>query len=134
MTVCAAAVFADVALFFCVCTDVTVRIRNALWNMRQRGWNLPVHPIHPHGTICSCAPAHSGLPFIHSVMVGVLSLVVRVLVLLEAGCVGKALLTDAADHRALLQVHVHVALQVGHQTEGLAALGAAVAFHLGVDL
>lgn len=58
----------------------------------------------------------------------------RGLVLLVAGCIGKALLTDAADNRELFHVHVHVALQVCEQTEGLAALGAAVAFHLRVDL
>lgn len=57
---------------------------------------------------------------------------VGVLVLLVAGCVGEALLAEAADDRELLQVHVHVALQVCRQAEGLATLGAAVAFHLRV--
>lgn len=51
VTVCAATVLADVALFFCVCTGVTVRIRNALWNMRQRGRSPPGPPIHPHDLI-----------------------------------------------------------------------------------
>lgn len=67
-------------------------------------------------------------------LIGVLSFVVHVLVLLVAGRAGKALLTDGADQRALFGVHVHVALQVRHQTEGLAALGAAVTCHLGVHL
>ncbi len=59
---------------------------------------------------------------------------VHVLVLLVAGCVGKALLAEAADHRPVLRVHLHVALQVCDQTEGFAALRAAVTPHLGVYL
>ncbi len=58
----------------------------------------------------------------------------HVLVLLVAGCVGKALLAGAADHRLVFRVHLHVALQVCDQTEGLAALGAAVTPHLRVYL
>lgn len=58
----------------------------------------------------------------------------RVLVLLVAGRVGKALLTNGADNGALFQVHIHVALEVCDQAKGLATLGAAVAFHLGVHL
>lgn len=58
----------------------------------------------------------------------------QLLVLLVTGRVGKALLTEAADHRPLFSVHVHVALQVREQAEGLATLRAAVARHLGVHL
>lgn len=58
----------------------------------------------------------------------------HVLVLLVAGCGGKALLADAAHHRAFLRVHLHVALQVCDQTEGLATLWTAVTSHLGVYL
>lgn len=65
---------------------------------------------------------------------GVRGLVVRVPVQLAAGWVREALLTDAADDSELFQVHVQVALQVRQQAEGLATLGAAVAFHLGVEL
>lgn len=59
---------------------------------------------------------------------------VRIPVLPAAGRGGKALLADVAGDGQLLQVRVHVAPQVRRQAEGLAALGAAVAFHLGVDL
>lgn len=59
---------------------------------------------------------------------------VYVLVLLVAGCVGEALMAGAADDRSILGVHLHVALQVCDQTEGLATLGAAVTPHLGVYL
>lgn len=134
VTVCAAAVLADVALFLRVCADVAVQIRNALWDVRQRGRNLPAQPVHRHGPISSRAPARGGSAPVCSLMVAARSLVVRLLVLLVAGRAGKALLADAADDGALLHVHVHVALEVCDQTEGLAALGAAVAFHLGVHL
>lgn len=103
--------------------------------MRQRWWNLLGHPFHPHGLIYSRVPADVVLyRFVHTLLIGVLSLVVHVLMLLVGGCVGKALLTDAADHRLVFRVHVHVALQVCDQTEGLATLGAAVTCHLGVHL
>lgn len=134
VTVCAAAVLADVALFFRVGARVTVQIRHALRDVRERGRDLPAQPIHRHSPISSRAPARGGSAPVRSGMVAALSPVVRLLVLLVAGRAGKALLADAADDGALLQVHVHVALQVSHQTEGLAALGAAVALHLGVHL
>lgn len=57
-----------------------------------------------------------------------------VLVLLEAGCVGKTLLTHTAYHTLAFGVHFHVALEVGGQAEGLATLRTALALHLGVDL
>lgn len=60
--------------------------------------------------------------------------VVQVLMLLVAGRVGEALMAGAADQGAFLGVHLHVALQVGDETEGLATVWAAVALHLGVDL
>lgn len=63
-----------------------------------------------------------------------LSLVVQVLVLLVAGRAGKAQLADAADDCPILRVHLHVALQVRDQTEGLATIWAAVTPHLGVYL
>lgn len=53
VTVRAAAVLAHVALLFRVCADVTVGIRKALWNMRQRGRSLPVQPAHPHHAVSS---------------------------------------------------------------------------------
>lgn len=56
------------------------------------------------------------------------------MVLLVAAGVREALLADAADHRLLLGVNLHVVLQVCDQTEGLTALGATVASHLGVYL
>lgn len=67
-------------------------------------------------------------------MTGVLSHVVCVTVLLVGGCVGKALLAETADYDLLLPVRQQVALQVRHQTEGLAALGTTLAPHLGVRL
>lgn len=102
--------------------------------MRQRGRELPAQPVHRRGPVSSRAPARGGPAPVCSLMVAALSLVVRLLVLLVAGRAGEALLAGAARHGALLQVHVHVALEVGHQAEGLAALGAAVALHLGVHL
>lgn len=59
---------------------------------------------------------------------------VHVMVLLVTFCGGKALLAEAADHSLVLRVHLHVTLQVGDQTEGLAALRAAMTPHLGVYL
>lgn len=54
--------------------------------------------------------------------------------LLVAAGVRKALLAEAADHSLLFGVHLHVALQVRDQTEGLTTLWATVASHLGVYL
>lgn len=56
------------------------------------------------------------------------------MVLLVSVCAGKALLAEVADNRPLLRVHLHVVLQVCHQAEGLATLGAAMTPHLRVNL
>lgn len=53
VTVRAATVLAHVALLFRVCADVTVQIRNALWNVRQRGRSLPGQPVHAHDAVSS---------------------------------------------------------------------------------
>lgn len=58
----------------------------------------------------------------------------QVLVLLVARCVRKCLLAEAADKRALLRVHLHVALQVGEEAESFTAFRAAVTPHLRVNL
>lgn len=54
VAVSAPAVLADVALLLGAGGLVALqRISDASWNMRQRRWNLLVHPVHPHGLIYS---------------------------------------------------------------------------------
>lgn len=112
VTVSTPTVLADVALLLCRRSVVVLLwIRNASWNMGQRWWNFTVHPSHSHGLTDSWVPAEVVIySVILVLLVVVLSHVVHVMVLLIVGCVGKALLAQAADHNLVLWVHLHVAL------------------------
>lgn len=137
VAVSAAAVLAHVALLLRAGGLVArLGIGDASRNVGQRRRGLIAHLVDPQGRIHSSrVPANvDTLGFSRAWLKGVLIPVPRVLVLLVARCVGKALLARAADHRLVLRVHLHVALQVCHQAEGLAALGAAVTPHHGVYL
>lgn len=63
---------------------------------------------------------------------GALSCMVQGMMLLVAGCVGKTLQTQAADHSPVLEMHLHVALKVCRHTKGFSTFWATLAPHLGV--
>lgn len=108
VAVSAATVLADMALLFCARgVIILLRVRNATWHMGQRRDHLR----HSHGLIYVRIPAEVVIHgFSHALLIVALSPVVHVLVLLVAGCVGKALLAGAADNGPVLGVHLHVAL------------------------
>lgn len=61
------------------------------------------HSLHLHGLIYARVPAEVVVyGFTHALLIVALSPVLHVLVLLVAGCVGKALLARAADDRPVL--------------------------------
>lgn len=69
-----------------------------------------------------------------SFCIGSLLPVVPVQVLLITIFAEEALLAEVAHHGLLLHMHLHMALQVCHHTEGFAALWAAMTPHLRVNL